>query len=768
MKCFVEGWCNAPWRPVEFYLWAKFSLVLMLCLIAVSCSQSPQQDAAAHVDSGDTDPATQRMVRLLDKIANQGDFQTDGYLNLAYVKYLEKVAPKSNPAGRAEQLFKLSRQYLFAGRTDDALKKLAEIKVLLAENEGIYSEKTETNFLSLMALANLRQGEQDNCLDGHSPEMCIFPISGGGIHQKRQGSEAAILIYEDILRRDPDNLNARWLLNIAYMTLGEYPEKVPAKWFVDSSLWESDTSFPRFKEIAISTQSAITGLAGSVVIEDFNGDGFLDLLTSTWGLQEDVVYLEHNGKDGFVDKTMAAGLTGIKGGLNMIQADVDNDGHRDVLILRGGWRNLGGHHPNSLLRNLGGRFVDITEAWGVLSFSPTQTATFADFDRDGKIDLFVGNESTPGNIHPCKLYRNLGERFEDITAESKLQIVGYVKSVVSGDVDNDGLPDIFVSRLNGPNILLHNDGPREDGAGMVFSDITDTAGVAEPKQSFPGWFFDYDNDGWLDLFVSGYGREFQKTAAGAVLADYLGRPNSAELPKLYRNLGNGRFEDVTRTTGLNHVFLTMGCGYGDLDNDGWLDFYLGTGAPDFQALVPNLMWRNQAGKRFQNVTTAGGFGHLQKGHGIAFADLDNDGDQDVYAVMGGAYTGDVFPNALFENPGFGNHWVTLIFEGRQSSRDALGTRFSLKVSPGGNSREIHGIVSSGGSFGATSLQRTMGLGSAVRVDSLAVEWPVSGRQIYRLPSIDGVYRIVEGAAEPEAVMRSAMVFARDSTGSHNH
>jgi hypothetical protein len=194
----------------------------------------------------------------------------------------------------------------------------------------------------------------------------------------------------------------------------------------------------------------------------------------------------------------------------------------------------------------------------------------------------------------------------------------------------------------------------------------------------------------------------------------------------------------------------MGANFGDLDNDGYLDFYAGTGDTEFRSLMPNRMFRNDAGKRFQDVTTSGGFGHLQKGHGIAFGDLDLDGDQDIYAVLGGAHDGDGFHNALFENPGHGNRWVALDLEGVTANRSAIGARIKIVVQEGATVRSIYASVGSGGSFGASSLRQEIGLGSAERIVSLEITWPGS-RQTQAVENIqlDHFYRVRQG--KPEAL-----------------
>ena len=164
--------------------------------------------------------------------------------------------------------------------------------------------------------------------------------------------------------------------------------------------------------------------------------------------------------------------------------------------------------------------------------------------------------------------------------------------------------------------------------------------------------------------------------------------------------------------------------------------------------MPNLMYRNRDGRGFSNVTYAGGFGHLQKGHGIAFADLDHDGDQDVFEQMGGAFPGDRFGNALYENPGFGNRWITVELRGVRSNRSAIGARIrAVVIDDTGGRRSIYRHVNSGGSFGGNPLRQTLGLGRASRLERLEVFWPATGlTQTFADVPLDGIIRIVEGEA----------------------
>jgi hypothetical protein len=166
------------------------------------------------------------------------------------------------------------------------------------------------------------------------------------------------------------------------------------------------------------------------------------------------------------------------------------------------------------------------------------------------------------------------------------------------------------------------------------------------------------------------------------------------------------------------------------------------------------MLRNDRGRWFQDVTTSGGFGHLQKGHGVSFADLDEDGDQDIYHSLGGFYPGDAFANALFENPGHGNRFLHVQLAGTESNRGGVGARIRVVVETPAGPREIHRAAGSISSFGSTPQRQEIGLGDATAVRSLEVWWPKSGtRQVFEDVSLDAFVRVVEGNPRLERIER---------------
>jgi hypothetical protein len=693
------------------------------------------------------------MAELLEKLAGQYESS-----ELAARPYFSANAPwridgYRDRIRRASELreivnlrFDLMLELLWDGRTEEALSELQALEAMRRELTSSQARRMEEALRLFWITAYLRLAEQRNCLTDGTADACLLPIRKGGVHTDRGGSEAAVQLILEGLDESADDLALRWLLNVVQMTLGDWPEATPKRFRIEPEAFASEHDVGFFRNVGPVSGAAILGLAGGSVLEDLDGDGRLDIVASSCGLRDPLRLLRNRGDGTFEDRTADAGLTGEVGGLNISHTDYDNDGNPDVLVLRGGWLGSNGTFPPSLLRNLGdGTFEDVTERVGLLSFHPGQTSAWADFDNDGNLDLFLGHESIGGDDpHPSSLYHGNGDgTFTDWGPRVGLAELGWVKGAAWGDYDNDRDADLYVSRLGQPNLLFRNDGPGPDAASpWSFREVAREAGVVEPEMSFPTWFFDYNNDGWLDLFVGAW----DAARLGQVAALYLNRRSTAERPRLYLNLGDGRFEDVTGKAGLDRVLLAMGANFGDIDNDGFEDVYVGTGATDLWMLIPNRMFRNDQGRRFQDVTTSGGFGHLQKGHGISFGDVDEDGDQDVYAVMGGWYSGDGFPNALFENPGHGNHWITLHLEGVRSNRPAIGARIQVTVRTDSGDREIHRVVGTGGSFGSSSLQQEIGLGRALSIRSLRIEWPASGVvQVFRDVPMDQGVRIREGA-----------------------
>jgi len=670
----------------------------------------------------------------------------------------------------------LGLERLQAGQTREAI---AEFQSLM-QAAGIHPDSmTPQNkqLFDMLAIAYLRLGEQENCVDNPSASVCILPFDPAARHAREEGAREAIARYQSLLRHFPDDLGSRWLLNIAFMAVGGHPDRVPRPYLIPGLAPRTGSAFPRFHNVAGEVALGVNGLAGGVSVEDFNGDGWLDLFMTSWGINDPVGLYLADGRGGYVDHTAEAGLGGIVGGLNTVHADYDNDGHVDILVLRGAWQGDAGAHPNSLLRNRGdGTFEDVTFASGLLSFHPTQTAAWADFNLDGYLDLFIGNESGTkmgGGGHRSELFvNNRNGTFTEVSRQVGIDLDDFVKGVVWGDVNNDGLPDLFVSVLMGPNRLYLNRG----GTSLEtwrFNDVAPSAGVQLPLASFPAWFWDFDHDGWEDLLVLSYDIRHSTSLHEAVAREYLGLPlavthNGVSVPiehsRLYRNQGDGRFTDVTRQAGLDgRVLYPMGSNFGDLDNDGWLDFYLGTGNPDLRSVIPNRMFRSIEGARFEEVTLEGGFGHLQKGHATVFADFDRDGDQDVYMVIGGAYEGERFANVLFENPGWENRaWISLELEGRTANRSAIGARVEITAADAtGATRTIHRTVGTGGSFGAGSLQLHVGLGNVVQVRQLRIVWPDRARttSVHADLTVNQSYLVVQGK-EPALLQRPPTPFRK--------
>lgn len=640
------------------------------------------------------------------------------------------------------------RETLNSGATEKSIQLLDEWNENQLNLKIQLSEQWDYFFKRLKALCYIRLGEQVNCLVNHTASSCILPIQGDGIHIDISGSSQAIAIIEPLLEDYPEDLELVWLLNVCYQTIGQYPEGVPEEFLISPHAFAGKSDFPRFEDVAPQLGVAVDGIAGGSIVEDFNNDGLLDLVVTSSGIKksDQTRFFLNSGDGTFSDHTEEAGLMGYVGGLNAVQTDYNNDGFADIFIMRGGWFGKWGQHPNSLLKNnQDGTFTDVTAEAGLLSFHPTQTAVWADFNNDGWLDVFIGNESTEmpsrlrtarGKFHYPEFYVNQRNgTFKNVARIKGFDFTGLIKGVTALDFDNDGLMDLYVSIMGNKNLLFRNKGNLE------FEEVGEKAGVQAPLVSFSTAAFDYNNDGNTDLYVGAYTTS-NNPLAHEIAYEALGNTPNAAIPKVYKNNGNGTFSDVTEKVGMNRSIFGMGVNYGDLDNDGYLDLYVGTGDPNFESIIPNRMFRNVSGAYFEEVSYAGGFSNIQKGHGVSWGDIDNDGDEDIYITMGGAHEGDNYRNQLLINPTKDRNWIGLKLVGQQTNAMAIGAKIHIETSEG---EHFYRRVSSGASFGANSFRQHIGLGSANRIKRLEITWPVSEKkQVFEDLPPNQFLQIVEG------------------------
>ena len=728
------------------------ALLALALPLVTACSDEP--DPAPVLDGPPTMPEVRR--RELDELCawlNETDNPFFGRARLE--RRLRELADlRAAAAGPAELVAAIqssAQAHLSLGENAEAVALLEESRELAATLGDV---QLAENVLVMLAVAHLRSGETAHCVSDHNPERCLFPIEGDGVWTDHGPADRAIGCLDEALELHPGSERVRWLLNVAHMARGTYPDGLAPDARIDVPRPDPSLAVPAFADVAQALGVDVFDLAGGAVLDDVDGDGLLDMVSTSIDPCGQMRYFHNEGDGTFADWTERAGLLGQLGGLNLNQADYDGDGRLDLFVFRGAWLGLRfGQHRNSLLRqNEDGTFTDVSGPSGVADVArPCATGAWQDYDRDGDLDLYVG-----GEIAPSQLLRNEGDgTFTDVAEEAAVLNHRLTKGVAWGDYDEDGDPDLYVSNLGGANRLYRNDG--EDR----FTDVAAELGVSLHGDGYNGhtfacWFFDYDNDGDLDLFVCGFG-----TGLAGFAQDYLREPSPGEPLHVLRNDG-GSFTPVAEELGLRRVHLPMGANYGDVDNDGWLDVYLGTGKPGYEYLVPNALYKNLGGERFVDVTSVARVGHLQKGHGVAFGDVDNDGDQDLMAQMGGFYPDDGFHNAFFENRGPTGGWVTLVLRGRGANRFAVGARVRVDlVRPGGERRSVHALVGSGGSFGGSSLQQELGVGDAEAIEAVLVRWPASG-EVQRVEgvAIGAFVEIREG--EPEARVLSRPTFELDA------
>jgi hypothetical protein len=481
-----------------------------------------------------------------------------------------------------------------------------------------------------------------------------------------------------------------------------------------------------------------------VAFYDYDNDDWLDIfLVNGWRLvgfpkgEEPISHLFKNNRDGtFTDITTKSGIQHSGWGQGVCVGDYDNDGFDDIYITSFG--------KNVLYRNNGnGTFTDVTEKAGVGTNGKRWNTgcAFVDYDRDGHLDLFVANyidmdlatapvpESGPctykGILVACGppgliggkniLFHNNGDgTFSDVSERAGIfQANGtYGLGVLTADFNNDGWPDIYVANDSTASALYQN---RKNG---MFSDVAMEAGCAlsadgKPQAGMGVSAADYDLDGNLDIVKTNF---------------------AGDTPSLYHGIGGGNFEDATFFGGLGkHTqYLGWGCGFFDMDNDGWPDILICNGHvyPEVEQLrteagypQQKILYRNLRNGHFEDASSQGGAGIMVPvaSRGAAFGDFDNDGDIDVVVN-----TVNDFPQLLRCDSRTENNWLKIKAIGTKSNRSGIGARLRCVTHPPGESKPHSQIdeVRSGGSYiSQNDLRVHFGIGKAEKVELLEIRWP---------------------------------------------
>jgi hypothetical protein len=415
--------------------------------------------------------------------------------------------------------------------------------------------------------------------------------------------------------------------------------------------------------------------------------------------------------------------------------DYNNDGWVDLFVV------CPYSHYYLFANNGDGTFTDVTRAVGLLDALPAGTiatswmSAWGDIDNDGDLDLFVANwafripflTGLPAKPRlDSKLFRNDAGRFHDVTAEYGL--AGRLKDrhvigVAFGDYDGDGRLDLYITGpMPGTDALLHN------VAGRRFEE---TGALDWHEPGFTAAFVDIDHDGRLDIFHGGFS-DARTAVTQAVYGEHLQDFHSGQNAILLQG-PDGHFtphKDFFRgAQGIG----SMGASFGDLDNDGCDDFYIGTGNPEPWFILPNLMYKGEErdGRctgRLENISMLDGFGNVQKGHGIAFFDFDGDGDQDIYVSLGGMWPADPWVSQMFVNESrTGNRWVKIRLRGRRSNRVGAGSFITVRAVAADGSRIVRTYLMDGKTnFGSAPYLAHIGLGRAERIEDVQVKWLGSG------------------------------------------
>ena len=454
-----------------------------------------------------------------------------------------------------------------------------------------------------------------------------------------------------------------------------------------------------FTEVTHSAGVGAGGISRGVAWGDYDGDGDPDLYVTNSGTSlSSANSLYRNEGDGtFVEIGESAGVDDAESDWGAVWGDYDDDGDLDLYVARQ-------DGANRLYRNEGnGTFTDVGAEAGVNDDGFGRSPAWGDYDRDGDLDLFLGNAGSPD-----RLYRNEGDgTFTDVGARAGVAASGNAGGVAWGDYDDDGDLDLYVAHILGVNHLYRNEG---DG---TFIEVGAVAGVDDGENSRGVAWGDYDGDGDLDLYVANYNA-----------------PN-----RLYRNEGDGTFTEVGAIVGVDHQARGEGVAWVDVDGDGRLDLYL---ANEGSA---NALYWNRSNVRFEDVAISAFVDGDGLSHGMAWSDYDGDGDPDLYVASAGT-------NQLYRNEGANHHWLTIRLVGVQSNSAGIGAR--LTVEAGGLPLQRRDVDGGSGLNSQPSAEVEFGLGDTSIVDLLTVHWPSGIVQEFADIRADQVLIIVEGEEHPRS------------------
>jgi tetratricopeptide (TPR) repeat protein len=552
--------------------------------------------------------------------------------------------------------------------------------------------------------------------------------------------EAAVALYRagrylpaaksevDALHANPKDERSRAILFLSADKLGGYPAWVPEPFRISIKAGYAKPTV-EFEEIAMKIGLDKTSGGRGSAIFDYNNDGYLDIVL---GAAYGGTQLYHNNGDGtFTDVSIDSGLDTAVNTFATVAADYNNDGNIDLYVTRQGFYVGEG----TLFRNNGdGTFTDVTDSSGLKDvWGPAFTASWVDYDNDGFLDLFVANNL--GGIFerktPNRLFHNNGDgTFTDATHKAGINTLWPTIGGAWGDYDNDGLMDLFLSNGLGRSQLFHNNG---DG---TFTDVSERAGVTAMGFGSPSFWWDYDNDGWMDI-----GQYIWSDHDDVVytLRHGEGPPNGQPM-RVYHNNRDGTFTLVSRDLGINGCWGTMSGSFGDFNNDGYLDLVLGNGSPKLDRLDPLVLLEND-GHKFRNTTFAAGLPFTGKSHGANLGDLFGDGRLSVIVAAGGAYPGDLLTTSVYCPKTLPGNYSNVRLVGVKSNRSAIGARVTLEAGGRRQYREISG----GTNFGCLPLEQHFGLGKLDKIDAMEVRWPSGLKQRFTNTPINKTLEFTEGA-----------------------